>query len=314
MSKVAFLFPGQGAQKVGMGQELMAQSAAAKAVFDEADDALGEKFSALILNGPEDDLKLTQNTQPAILTMSVAAYRAFEEKNGRAPDVVCGHSLGEYSALVAAGVLPFAEAVRAVRARGTFMQDAVPAGEGAMAAVLNLDADTIAKVCADISDVDANEYVSVANYNGPAQTVIAGHAAGVEKAMPALKEAGARRVMPLPVSAPFHCALMAPVQGRLQDVLDGIAFADAAIPVVTNVTADVNQDAAEAKRLLVEQVTAPVRFTEIAQKLLDDDVQTFVECGPGKALIGMVKRMDKTRTYLNIESPDSLSATLDALG
>ncbi|MCP4499699.1 MAG: ACP S-malonyltransferase [Deltaproteobacteria bacterium] len=313
MAKIAFLFPGQGAQKIGMGKLLIKESPAAKAVFDEADDVLNENFSNLILEGDEEELKRTRNTQPAILTMSIAAYQAWLESEGMPPDVVTGHSLGEYSALVAADMLSFKDAVIAVRARGTFMQEAVPVGVGAMAAVLNLDAVTIQKVCEGVSDVDANEYVAVANYNGPSQTVIAGTQAGVDKAIVALKEAGARRVMPLPVSAPFHCALMEPVKERLETVLAGIDIQNAKIPVVTNVEAQPNMDAVKARELLVAQVTAPVRFTEIAQLLLDDDLQHFVECGPGKALIGMVKRMDKTRAYLNIEDPSSLAKTSEAL-
>jgi [acyl-carrier-protein] S-malonyltransferase len=314
MAKIAFLFPGQGSQAVGMGKALIESSAAAKKVFDEADAALGESLSKIILEGPADELKRTKNTQPAILTMSVAALRAIEEKISVVPSFVAGHSLGEYSALVAAGSMSFSDAVRAVRARGGFMQEAVPEGQGAMAAVLGSDAATITDVVAKTSTPDA--YVAVANYNGPEQTVIAGHAKGVENATAALKAAGAKRVMPLPVSAPFHCALMQPVKPRLDDVLGSCAFAAPKVPVITNVEARPNTDAAKVRGLLVEQVTAPVRFTEIAQKMLDEGVDTFVEVGPGKVLIGILKRMKpegREIKLLNVEDPASLDATIAGL-
>lgn len=313
MGKVAFLFPGQGSQSVGMGKALLEQSQAARRVFDEADEALGEKLSRVILEGPEDELKRTANTQPAILTMSVACLCALKEAGVRGPDVVAGHSLGEYSALVAAGALSFSDAVRAVRARGTFMQEAVPEGEGAMAAVMGLDAATIRAVCDEVSDPGAKAYVAVANFNGPAQTVIAGHTAGVDKASEALKEKGAKRVVPLPVSAPFHCALMEPVKPRLDEVLSKVAFSALEVPVVTNVEALPNTDASRVKGLLVEQVVAPVRFTEMVERMLEDGVDTFVEVGPGTALIGMVKRMSRDATLLHVEDPVSLEKVQKAL-
>lgn len=322
---VALLFPGQGSQAVGMGKALCEVSAAARATFAEADDALGEKLSTLIFEGPADDLKRTANTQPAIVTMSVAVMRALEERGAFAtstPSFAAGHSLGEYAALVAAGALSFQDAVRAVRARGSFMQDAVPEGVGAMGAVLGLGADAIREVIAAVSgpadeDHSTSTYVACANFNGPEQTVIAGTKAGVEKATAALKEKGARRVMPLPVSAPFHCALMAPVQPRLEAVLAPLAVAAPAFPIVTNVEAAPNTDASRVKALLLEQVTAPVRFTEILERLMHDGARTFVEVGPGKALIGMAKRMpgfnaDEMK-LLNVEDPASLDATLAAL-
>ena len=312
MGKVCFLFPGQGAQKVGMGQDLLEQSQAAREVFEEADDALGEKLSALIKDGPEDALKLTANTQPAILTLSVACQRALMERSAPAPDVVAGHSLGEYSALVAAGSLTLTDAVRAVRARGEFMQAAVPEGEGAMAAVMGIGPDAIAPVLAALSE-DAANYVAIANENGPAQTVIAGTAKGVEAAQAALKDAGAKRVIPLPVSAPFHCKLMAPVQDKLEAVLTALDISDPLIPVVTNVEAAPNSDGARVLPLLIEQVTHRVRFTEMATHLLGDDVDTFVEVGPGKTLVGILKRMDRDKTYLDTDSADALAATADAL-
>ncbi|HEY4219935.1 MAG TPA: ACP S-malonyltransferase [Myxococcota bacterium] len=315
-SKVAFLFPGQGSQAVGMGKALAASSKAAAQVFAEADAALGEAsspgaqagpLSQVIFEGPVDELKRTRTTQPAILTTSIACLRALEERGVHAPAYVAGHSLGELSALVAAGSLSLADAVRAVRARGTFMQEAVPEGQGAMAAVLGLDAGKIGDV---VKTVDG---AWVANENGPEQTVIAGTQAGVAAATTALKAAGAKRVMPLPVSAPFHCPLMAPVQPRLDDVLAGLTIGAPRVPVVTNVDARPNSDASKVRGLLVQQVTARVRFTEIARFLLDDGVDTFVEVGPGKVLIGILKRMGATRMF-NVEDPASLDATVAALG
>lgn len=315
---VALLFPGQGSQAVGMGKELLASSAAARLVFEEADEALGEKLSTLILEGPADDLKRTRNTQPAIVTMSIAVLRTLQERGAfetRKPAFAAGHSLGEYSALVAAGSLGFADAVRAVRARGTFMQEAVPEGQGAMAAVLGMEAATIEAIVAETSTTAA--YVACANFNGPEQTVIGGTVTGVENATLALKARGAKRVLPLPVSAPFHCALMAPVRPRLTEMLARLTFAAPRFPVVTNVEAVGNNDAARTLALLVAQVTAPVRFTEISAYLIAHGVTTFVEVGPGKALIGMVKRapglIEGTR-LLNVEDEKSLAATLTALG
>lgn len=314
---VALLFPGQGSQTVGMGRALCEASPAARRTFDEADQALGFKLSAIINDGPADELKRTAITQPAIVTVSVACLRALDEAgvdvNGAA--FAAGHSLGEYAALVAAGALDFTDAVRAVRARGSFMQEAVPEGQGAMAAVLGLDADSIRAVIADVSTDDA--YVACANFNGPEQTVIGGSVKGVEAATLALKAKGAKRVMPLPVSAPFHCALMAPVQPRLDDVLASVTVAPFRFPVVTNVEAAPNSDAARVRSLLVQQVTAPVRFTEMATFLLGAGVTHFVEVGPGKALIGMIKRTPgfnaDTMKLLNVEDPASMQATVAAL-
>lgn len=309
-NKVALLFPGQGSQKVGMGKDFLTSSEKARLVFEEANDALGESLSTTIFEGPEEELKRTQNTQPAILTMSIACLRALEEKHMPSPAYVAGHSLGEYSALVATGALAFADAVKAVRARGTFMQRAVPEGEGAMAAVMGLDADAIATVCAEVSAGSDETFVAVANYNGPAQTVIAGSAAGVEAAIPALKEKGAKRVLPLPVSAPFHCKLMQPVQPLLENVLKDISFSKPSAPVVTNVEAEPNEDAAKIEQLLVDQVTAPVRFTEIVEKMVALGVGTFVEVGPGKALTGMVKRIHKEAKLGNVDGPESVEPAI----
>lgn len=315
---IAVLFPGQGSQAVGMGKTLIERSSAAKQVYDDADAALGYALSSTILEGPADELKRTATTQPAIVTTSIAAWRALEEAGAFAsekPAFAAGHSLGEYAALVATGALSFKDAVMSVRARGTFMQEAVPEGVGAMAAVLGMDAATIKGIVEETSSDDA--YVACANFNGPEQTVIAGTVKGVEAATAALKAGGAKRVMPLPVSAPFHCALMKPVQPRLDDVLGGLTIAAPSFPVVSNVEATANVDAARVRPLLVEQVTAPVRFTEIAQFLIANGVTTFIEVGPGKALIGMVKRTPgfdaATMKLLNVEDAASLDATVAAL-
>ncbi len=311
MGKLAFVFPGQGSQAVGMGQDLHGAFPEARAVFDEVDAALGEKLSALCFEGPEDRLKLTANTQPSILTVSAAAA-AVLANHGVVPDFVAGHSLGEYSALVAAGACGAAEAAKAVRARGTFMQEAVPAGKGAMSAVLGLDPAKVREICAAVAG-ETGEVVSPANYNEPAQTVIAGAAGAVERAGVKLKEAGARRVLPLPVSAPFHCALMAPVRARLEPVLRGVAWRAPLRPVVTNVEAKANADAARIVPLLVEQVTSPVRWIECVEELVRLGVTRVVEVGPGKVLSGLAKRIDKSLEVWNVEDRASLEKTLAAV-
>jgi [acyl-carrier-protein] S-malonyltransferase len=311
MGKLAFVFPGQGSQAVGMGKDLHGAFPEARAVFDEVDAALGEPLSRLCFEGPEEKLKLTANTQPAILTVSAAAA-AVLANHGIVPDLVAGHSLGEYSALVAAGACGAAEAAKAVRARGTFMQEAVPAGQGAMSAVLGLDPAKVREICAAVA-AETGGVVSPANYNEPAQTVIAGAAAAVERAGLKLKEAGAKRVLPLPVSAPFHCALMAPVKARLEPVLRGIAWRAPLRPVVTNVEARPNGDAARIVPLLVEQVTAPVRWIECVEELARQGVTRLVEVGPGKVLSGLAKRIDKSLEVWNVEDRASLEKTLAAL-
>lgn len=308
--KVAFLFPGQGSQAVGMGQALAEASPAARAVFERADAALGEALSTLCFEGPDDALRLTANTQPSILVTSVAAHAAFAEAFGREPAFVAGHSLGEWSALVAAGALALEDAVRAVRLRGTFMQEAVPEGEGAMAAILGLGADDVRAACEEAA---RGEVVSPANYNSPEQTVIAGTAAAVERASALCKEKGARRAVPLPVSAPFHCALMRPVQGRLAEVLEGIEVRAPSAPVVTNVEAQPNDDATKIPGLLVEQVVAPVRWVECVQTMAAAGVTHMVELGPGKVLSGLVRRIARDVTVLNVEDPSSLEKTLQTL-
>jgi [acyl-carrier-protein] S-malonyltransferase len=311
MAKLAFIFPGQGSQAAGMGKELAAAFPAARAVFDAVDAALGEELSALCFEGPDEQLKLTANTQPAILAVSAAAAAVLAEQGVR-PDLLVGHSLGEYSAYVCAGALDAAAAARAVRARGTYMQEAVPAGQGAMAAVLGLDPAKVREVC-EASERETGKVCSPANYNEPAQTVIAGDAAAVEHAAGKLKEAGAKRVLPLPVSAPFHCALMAPVRARLEPVLRDIAWSTPRSPVVTNVEARPNAEVGRIVPLLVEQVTAPVRWIECIQELSRQGVTRVVEVGPGKVLSGLVKRIAPEIESFQVSDPASLEKTLAAL-
>ena len=306
MGKTAFLFPGQGSQAVGMGQALAREFPEARAVFAAADDALGTSLSRLCFEGPESELVLTRNTQPAILTVSAAAHAVYVARAPQA-DFVAGHSLGEYSALVAARSLSLPDAVRAVRERGTLMQEAVPAGTGAMAAVLGLEPEAVARVCAEAA---GGEVVSAANFNSPEQTVIAGSTAAVERASAKLKDSGAKRVVPLTVSAPFHCALMEPVKARLAEVLARCTISAPAIPVVTNVEARPNTDAARVVPLLLEQVSAPVRWLETIRFLHGAGVTRMVELGPGRVLSGLVKRIAKDVEVLNVEDPTSLGKAL----
>jgi [acyl-carrier-protein] S-malonyltransferase len=308
--RTAFLFPGQGSQAVGMGQSLAEAFPEARAVFAAADEALGERLSSLCFQGPAEALTLTANTQPAILTVSAAAMAAWTAR-APGPSHVAGHSLGEYSALVAAGALTVPDAVRAVRARGRFMQEAVPEGQGAMAAVLGLEPATVARLCTELAGADV---LSPANYNSPEQTVIAGHAAAVERAIPKLKEAGAKRVVPLSVSAPFHCALMAPVVPRLRPVLEALTLSELRMPVVTNVEATPNADRARVLPLLLQQVTSPVRWVETIQAMVSAGVTRMVELGPGRVLAGLVRRIAPGVEVLNVEDAASLEKALGAIG
>jgi [acyl-carrier-protein] S-malonyltransferase len=307
---VAFVFPGQGSQKVGMGQQLAAAFPESRAVFDEADRSLGFSLSGLCFEGPEEDLQRTANTQPAIVAASVAGLRALEARGFR-PQWVAGHSLGEYSALVAAGTLSLAEAVGTVRQRGQFMQEAVPEGVGAMAAILGLDLPAIEAACREAAQ---GEIVAPANINSPGQVVIAGHAAAVARASSRCKEAGAKRAVPLPVSAPFHCALMRPAQDRLAPILSALRFPDPTVPLVNNVDALPVRTGGECREGLVRQVSAPVRWQAAVERLVALGVTTFVEVGPGTVLSGLIRKIAKGVTVLNVEDPESLEKTCAALG
>ncbi|MBW6511844.1 MAG: ACP S-malonyltransferase [Desulfuromonadaceae bacterium] len=300
---IAFVFPGQGSQHAGMGKDLVDNFPVARAVFEEANDALGCDLATLCFNGPDEDLKLTTNTQPAILTTSIAALKVLEQETGLVPAYVAGHSLGEYSALVCAGGLTFADAVRTVRKRGAFMQEAVPVGVGAMAAVIGLDAALLDEVCATAA---AGEVVSPANFNSPGQVVIAGHATAVERAMSLALKKGAKRALRLPVSAPFHCSLMAPAGERLDEVLAAIEPGALRLPVVTNVEATPNVDASRIRHLLVAQVSAPVRWDDSVVRMAELGVERFIEIGPGKVLCGLIKRIARQVSTANIEDCDSL--------
>ena len=302
---IAFLFPGQGSQHAGMGKDLAENFPLARQVFEEANDALGIDLAALCFKGPEEDLKLTANTQPAILTTSVAALRVLQNETGIAPHYAAGHSLGEYSALVCAGALDFADAVRIVRQRGTFMQEAVPVGTGGMAAILGLDTATLDRVCKAAAQ---GQVVSPANFNSAGQVVIAGHAEAVERAIELAKENGAKRALPLPVSAPFHCSLMVPAGERLADVLAEVKVSDMTIPVVTNVEATPNQDASRVCQLLVDQVSAPVRWDETIGCMVKLGVDRYIEIGPGKVLAGLIKRMAKGSTVQNVQNVPDINA------
>jgi len=298
----AIVFPGQGSQAPGMGKDLAETFAVARQVFEEADDALGFAISRLCFDGPAEDLQLTENTQPAILTVSVAAFRAMREAGFESPAFVAGHSLGEYSALVAAGALNLSDAVRTVRARGRYMQEAVPVGTGAMAAVIGGDLDAIERICAEAR---GDQVCSIANINAPNQIVIAGNTEAVDRAVELLSGV-ARKVVKLKVSAPFHCALMKPAQDRLAADLERLSFNEPAMPVVTNVDARATTAPDELRDALVRQVSAPVRWVESMQLLMSHGVDTFVEAGPGKVLSGLMRQINRDVKMLNVEDAASL--------
>ncbi len=304
MSKLAVIFPGQGSQAVGMGKDLFETYQTAKQVFEEADDALGFRLSTLCFEGPEEDLKLTTNTQPAILTTSIAALRVLQKQVQLDIAYVAGHSLGEYSALVCAGAIDFADAVRTVRKRGEFMQAAVPVGVGTMAAIMGLEQEKVEALCQQINRDD--NLVALANINSPGQYVISGHSAAVNSMVELAKEAGAKRAIPLPVSAPFHCALMKPAADRLAEVLNQITFHDLSIPLINNADAVLFTKGAETRDSLVRQMYTAVEWDRSMRRLVEDGVTTFIEVGPGKVLTGLLKRIEKSANGLNVADVPTL--------
>jgi [acyl-carrier-protein] S-malonyltransferase len=304
MNGLAFIFPGQGSQYVGMGKDLCDRFRVARETFEEADDALGEKISSLCFEGPEEELKLTANTQPAIVTVSVSALRVLQSETEVHPSLMAGHSLGEYTALVAAGAIEFADAVRAVRARGQFMQEAVPVGEGAVGALLGLDTTAVSEICEEAAQ---GEVLTPANFNCPGQIVISGHTGAVTRAIDVARERGVKRAVLLPVSAPFHSPLMKPAGERLKEVLGGIAVRDLHVPVVANVNAQPNTARDRIVKLLIQQVSAPVRWEESMRLMLSKAISRFVEVGPGKVLLGLMKRIDGAARLANVENAESLA-------
>ncbi|MDT5060175.1 MAG: [acyl-carrier-protein] S-malonyltransferase [Acidobacteriota bacterium] len=304
MSKrLAYIFPGQGSQYSGMGSELAEKYPASRKVFEEADDALGFSISQLCFSGTAEELQLTENTQPAILTTSIAILRAIEAEGMNAPEFVAGHSLGEYSALVAAGALSLADAVKTVRLRGRFMQEATPVGSGAMAAVMGADVKSVQEICSEAQEGDV---CSPANINSPNQIVIAGGAAAVDRAIALFKERLGKRAIKLSVSAPFHCALMKPAQERLAVELEKIEFHDLRLPLITNVDAAAISSGQEARNALVRQVSSPVRWLESMQLLIQEGVETFVEVGPGKVLCGLMRQIERNANCLNVGDAESI--------
>ena len=311
MEKIAFVFPGQGSQSVGMGKDLFDAYPTAKKIFNEADEALGLSLSTLCFEGPEDTLKLTTNTQPAILTTSIAVLRVLQEHVGMTPDFVAGHSLGEYSALVCAEAMDFADAVRTVRKRGEFMQDAVPVGTGTMAAIIGLQQKQVEELCRQVAQDD--RVVTLANINSPGQFVISGHTEAVNKVVELAKEHGAKRAIPLAVSAPFHCSLMRPAAERLEEVLQQVTFHDLSIPLMNNAEASVITSGQDARASLVRQMYKSVEWELSVRRLIEQGVDTFIEIGPGKVLSGLLRRIERKVTGLNISDVKTLEKVVQKL-
>lgn len=311
MSKIAYIFPGQGSQAVGMGKDLFDNFPISRKVFEEADDSLGFSMSKMCFEGTTEDLALTENTQPAILTSSIAAFMAMQSEGFPMPSYVAGHSLGEYSALVSANALSFSDAVTTVRNRGKYMQEAVPVGVGAMAAILGLNLETIEEGCQEAAQ---GQVCSPANINSPSQIVIAGNTEAIDRACEILKEKGAKRAIKLNVSAPFHCALMMPAQEKLAEDLKKIKFNDLRFPIVENVTGEVNSNGSRVGEALTKQVSSSVRWLQSIENLVKLGVDTFVEVGTGKVLSGLVKQINREVRLFNVENSESLKQTLEGLG
>jgi len=311
MTKTAFIFPGQGSQSVGMGKDMFDNFPKAREVFEEADDALGFLLSEMCFSGTAEDLALTANTQPAILATSMAVFSAMEAEGFPLPDYVAGHSLGEYSALVAANSLSLKEAVKTVRKRGKYMQNAVPVGVGAMAAILGLDLETLKTACEEAAK---SQVCSPANINSPSQVVIAGNVEAIDRAIEIVKERGAKRAVKLNVSAPFHCALMKPAQDKLTEDLRAIDFQDLRFPLVENVSARENSKGERVRTALSEQVSSPVLWKDTIEYLIEKGVKTFIEVGAGKVLSGLVKQINRDVRCMNVEDSESLRNSLESLG